>query len=120
MSDDILQVTPEHLEGLPPELLAELALSDAEKADFEVLTTMRGIKRAATLDAILIAHYKRTDEVMARNALSSRLTRLAGRDLVTRVEGKQGVYQATTPPTLTDRVDEPNSFEPDGDEASAG
>ena len=116
MSDNTQRVTPDDLEGLPPELVEQLALSDADKADFSVLETLRAIGGAATIDVILIQHYKRTQVIMERNEVTNRLGRLVKRGLADR-QGSQGVFKASksggsTPiPTLTEEESEADDDE---------
>lgn len=80
------------IEDLPEELLAELNLSDADKAEFEIASAIEEAGGVISLDRLLIALYKRTGEIHKRTSLYSRLNRMAGKNMIHYVPGKKGVY----------------------------
>lgn len=89
-----LSLTPTDLEGLPEELLKQLSISDGDKTDFAILNILEEAGGIATLDQILIGLFKKTGEIMKRQALTSRLYRIGQKDtkLIWSVPGKKGVY----------------------------
>jgi hypothetical protein len=87
-----LALTPEEIEGLPPELLKELSVSDADKTEFILLNLLEEAGGIASLDRLLIGLWKKSGEVHKRQSLVSRLYRMAQKDLVFGVPGKKGVY----------------------------
>jgi len=89
-----LSLTPTDLEGLPEELLKQLSISDGDKTDFAILNIIEEAGGIATLDQILIALFKKTGEIMKRQALTSRLYRIGQKDtkLIWSVPSKKGVY----------------------------
>lgn len=87
-----LSLTLPEIEGLPQELIAELSIKDADKAEFAILHALEGAGGIITLDRLLIALYRETGEIYKRNSLYSRLSRMASKGLLYYVPGKKGVY----------------------------
>lgn len=88
----ILTLSPSDLEGLPPELLSELAISESDQADFQILAVIDERGGIATLDQILIGLYHKTGEIYKRTRLNSKVYRLIQKGLLKGVEGKKAVY----------------------------
>jgi len=93
-----LGISWHELEGLPPELLEELSITDSDRLDYTIVEIMSNLGGVATLDRILIDLYRTTGEIMKRQNLNARLYRMAQKDLVYSVPGKKGVY--STAPVL--------------------
>ena len=89
---DGLALTPEDVEGLPPELVRELSISDTDKLEFTVLGILREGGGVLNLDRILIALYRKTGEVFKRNTTTSKLYRMIQKGLIFPVSGRKGVY----------------------------
>ena len=87
-----LGLSPEELEGLPPELLEELNITEADRADFAVLSVLDEAGGVLSLDKLLIGLYRKTGEVHKRTQLNSRLYRMMQKGSVFSVPGKKGVY----------------------------
>jgi hypothetical protein len=87
-----LALSWEEIEGLPKELLSELSLSDSDRTEFNILSSIRELGGVASLDRLLVHIYRQSGEVMKRLALNQRLYRMAQKDLVHSVQGKKGVY----------------------------
>jgi len=87
-----LSLVYEEIEGLPDELLAELSISDSDRAEFTIVELIDGMGGVATLDRLLVALYKKTGEITKRLALNQRLYRMAQREQVYSVPNKKGVY----------------------------
>jgi len=85
-----LSLTPEELEGLPEDLLNEL--SGADRTEYLIINILEDSGGVASLDRLLVEIYRRTNEVTKRNTLTSRLYRMAQKNLVHSVPGKKGVY----------------------------
>jgi hypothetical protein len=87
-----LALIPKEVEGLPEELLKELSISDGDKTEFTILSIIEEGGGIATLDRIIIGLYRKTGEIFKRPTLTSRLYRMAQKDLVFSVPTKKGVY----------------------------
>ncbi|TXI48455.1 MAG: hypothetical protein E6Q50_10725 [Lysobacter sp.] len=87
-----LGLTPEEIDGLPAELLEELSISEADKADFAVLSVIDEAGGVLSLDKILIALYRKTGEINKRTQLNSRIYRMMQKGMVYSVNGRKGVY----------------------------
>ena len=94
-----LALTQDEIADLPEELMNELSVSDAEKAEFNIVALIDDIGGVATLDRILVALYRQSGEIMKRANLNARLYRMSKNGLIHSVPGKKGVY-STVP--LTD------------------
>ncbi len=87
-----LSLSFEEIEGLPPELVQELSVSDGDRMDFTIMRIVEELGGIASLDRILIGIYRETGEVMKRNTLTSRVYRMGQKNLLFPVPGKKGVY----------------------------
>jgi len=87
-----LSLVYDEIEGLPDELLAELSISDSDRAEFTIIELIDGMGGVATLDRLLVALYKKTGEITKRLALNQRLYRMSQREQVYSVPNKKGVY----------------------------
>lgn len=96
-----LALTREEVEGLPEELMNELKVSDADKAEFNIIALIDEAGGVTTLDRILVALYRQSGEIVKRANLNARLYRMSQKDLVYGVPGKKGVY-STKPLTEED------------------
>lgn len=85
-------VTWEEAQELPEELLAELSISETDKAEFQVLSIIDAQGGTASLDRILVEYYRATGEIMKRQTMTNRLYRMATKDLIWSVAGKKGIY----------------------------
>ena len=87
-----IRLAPDEIDGLPAELLEELSLSEADKADFAVLSVIEDAGGVLSLDKILVALYHKTKEVNKRTTLNARIYRMVQRGDLFNVPGKKGVY----------------------------
>ena len=87
-----IRLTPEELDGLPEELLGELSLSEADRADFAVQSVIDEAGGILSLDKIIVALYRKTGEVSKRTTLNARIYRMTQRGDLYSVPGKKGVY----------------------------
>lgn len=87
-----LGLSPEEIDGLPPELLEELSISEADKADFAVLSVVDDAGGVLSLDKMLIALYRKTGEIHKRASLNARVYRMVTRGTMFNVPGRKGVY----------------------------
>lgn len=87
-----VQLRLEDLEGLPDELINELSITDGDRMDFTVQAVINEAGGVASLDQVLIALYRKTQEVHKRANINSRLYRLASKGELHAVPGKKGVY----------------------------
>lgn len=105
-----LSLTPEELEGLPQELLDEL--SSADRSEYLILNILEDAGGVASLDKILVELFRRTNEVTKRSTLTSRIYRMAQKNLVHSVPGKKGVYslQPMSREDVEDKFEEPSDL----------
>ncbi len=82
------------LQDLPPELMAELSISDSDKLDFSIASLIEDVGGVATLDRVLISIYKLTGEILKRATLNARLWRMVQKEMIFSVPGKKGVYSS--------------------------
>lgn len=87
-----LGLTFDEIEGLPPELIQELSVSDGDRTDFTILKIVEAAGGVTSLDRILVGIYKETGEIMKRTTLTSRLYRMSQKGLIFNVPGKKGAY----------------------------
>lgn len=87
-----LAVGWDEISDLPPELVSELSVSEADKTEFHVMKAIENAGGVASLDRILVDYYKQTGEVMKRAAMNNRLYRMGQKMMVFSVPGKKGVY----------------------------
>ncbi len=85
-----LSLSFEELSGLPQELIDEL--TGADKTEFAIVNAIDEAGGVISLDRLLVALYKKTGEILKREFLTSRLYRMAQKNLIFNVPGKKGVY----------------------------
>ena len=90
-----LSLTPQDVDGLPQELMAELSYSGGDKTEFALVQAIDKLGGIASLDQILVATYRATGEILKRTTLTSRLYRMAQRGLIFTVPSRKGVYSTT-------------------------
>lgn len=91
-----LYLTPQELEGLPPELIKELSITESDKKDFAIVQIIDELGGVTSVDKILVGLYWNTGEIEKRTRLVARLYRMQQKGLVYAHPEKKGVY-ATTP-----------------------
>jgi hypothetical protein len=106
-----LTITPEHLIGLPEELIRQLNISETDRFEANVVNLVKNAGGVMLLDNILIGLYLMTKESHQRQQLTNRLYRMMRKGLLYSVAGKKGVY-------TTSRPEHPEPIEPEreGDE----
>lgn len=87
-----LTLTAQDIEGLPEELVKELSISEADIADFAIVSVVDEAGGILSLDKILILLYKKTGEINKRTAVNARIYRMVQRGSMYSVPGKKGVY----------------------------
>lgn len=95
-----LALLPSDLEGLPPELINELSLSELDRLAFAVISVIDNEGGVASLDRILIGLWRSTKEIHKKNVLQPKLYRMMQKKMIFPVPGKKGVY--STSPTGAD------------------
>lgn len=85
-------LTMEDIEGLPDELVKELNLSATDKTEFAITTAIEKAGGIITLSKLLIALYKDTGVIYKRLDISTRMARMANKNIIYYVPGKKGVY----------------------------
>ena len=87
-----LELLPEDLDGLPPELVAELSISDSDQQEIEILKLIEAEGGAISLDLLLVRWYRAKGAIIKRKALTSRLYRMQQKGRIFAVEGTKGIY----------------------------
>jgi hypothetical protein len=87
-----LSVSSEELEGLPEELLKELSISQGDKSEFAIINIIDENGGMASLDQLIIGVFRKTGETFKRQAMTSKLYRMGGKEMVFSVPTKKGVY----------------------------
>jgi len=87
-----LSLSPQDIEDLPEDLIKELSISDADKAEFVILNMIEEAGGIMSLDQIIVGLYKLTNEINKRNAITNRMYRMGNKGLIHAVPNKKGVY----------------------------
>jgi hypothetical protein len=87
-----LALSWEEIDGLPPELLEELSISESDKTEFNIVSLITELGTVASLDRLLVALFRQSGEVTKRAALNQRLYRMVQKEMIYSVPGKKGVY----------------------------
>ena len=87
-----LSLAWDEIANLPPELVTELSVSDADRAEFNVLSAIENAGGVASLDRILVGYYRLTGDVMKRQQMINRIYRMSQKGLLFPVPGRKGVY----------------------------
>lgn len=87
-----IYISPSDIKGIPPELLAQLNISDSDKQDFQIIEAIDNVGGVASIDKILIAYYHHTKEVFDRQRLMAKLYRMSTKGIVYSHPSKKGVY----------------------------
>lgn len=87
---DLFQIDPFDLDGLPEELVSELAISKADQEDAQIIQLFRIARRPLNINEVMVGLFRKFDVQSKRTALSARLYRMATRDELRSVE--KGVY----------------------------
>ena len=82
----------EEIDGLPPELLEELSISESDKTEFNISSLITELGGFASLDRLLVALFRQSGEITKRAALNQRLYRMVQKEMIYSVPGKKGVY----------------------------
>lgn len=85
-------LTLKDIEGLPEELIKELSFSDSDKLEFTIAGVIDEAGGVLSLDKILVGIYYKTQEILRRNVLVSRLFRMGQKGLIFSVRHKKGIY----------------------------
>lgn len=93
-----LTLSWEEIEGLPPEVLQELSISDADKTEFNIISAIRAMGGVVSLDRLIVYLWKNTKELHKRTQLNQKLYRMTQKEAIYSVPGKKGVY-STEPMT---------------------
>lgn len=89
---DSINLTPDDLEGLPPEVIEQLGLNESDYYEMELVRLINKVGGVVSLDKLIVLLYKEKNEVAGRTPLNARLYRMMKKSLVYSVPGKKGVY----------------------------
>jgi hypothetical protein len=87
-----ITLSMEDIEGLPPELMQELSISEADRLEFAIIGIINEAGGLLSLDKIIIGLFKKTGEVHKRTNLTSRLYRMIQKGLIYSVPYRKGIY----------------------------
>lgn len=90
-----LQLLPQDLEGLPPELLEELSVQSVDRLEMGIYTAIADAGGVLSLDRILIALYKKAGEIHKRSAITAKLYRMAQKGVIYNVPFRKGWYSTS-------------------------
>jgi hypothetical protein len=82
------------IDGLPPELLGELSLSESDRQEMMIADIIMGYGGVASLDKILVSLYRRSGAIVKRNTMVSKLYRMAEKRMIYNIPGKRGIYSS--------------------------
>lgn len=85
-------LSPDDLEGLPPEVMAELNITAADKFESFIVSKIRQAGGVLSLDKLIIACYRERGEVHKRNLLNAKLYRMTRKRLLWSVPKKKALY----------------------------
>lgn len=91
-SSSSIYITPNDLIGLPPELIAELNITESDKQDFLLMEVIGDLGGIASIDKIMIQVYRKTGEILERQKLGAKLYRMISKNLIYSLPSKKGVY----------------------------
>ena len=111
VSGQQLSLCLEDVQGLPPELLAELSISTSDWQEFDIITLINDAGGILTLDKILISLFKKTGEIHKRTVVNNRINRMMGKGLLFGVPNRKGVYSTAE---LSDEQSEKLNNNPGG------
>lgn len=94
---ETLAVSPADLEGLPPELIEQLSISQTDREEFQILGLMEEHGGTMSMDQLLIAIYKKSREILERTKLNQRLYRMISKGMLHSVPGRKGIYTIYQP-----------------------
>ena len=92
ITTDGINLTADDLENLPPEMLAQLGLSDSDYVELDIVRIINGFGGMASLDKILVNLYREKNEIFERTGLNAKLYRMIKKGLIYGVPGRKGVY----------------------------
>lgn len=103
-----LYLRPKDLEGLPPDLLAQISISKSDKLEHSILQCVEESGGIISIEVLLVKLYRSTGEVYDRNKLSTKLFRMSKKQLIFSVPKKKAVYSLNPidPSLLEDEPDE--------------
>lgn len=93
LDEPSLTLSPDDIKDLPEELIAQLSISESDRADFEIISMIEQLGGVASLDQIIIALYKKTNEIPERSKINAKIYRISQKGLLEPVEGKKAVYR---------------------------
>jgi hypothetical protein len=87
-------LTPADLDGLPPEILAKLEISESDKYEFEIINIINSLGGTASIRKIMVEIYKRTGDMPDKTTLNNKLYRMTKGSLYKSSAGK-GFYSTS-------------------------
>lgn len=108
------QINPTMLDGLPPELVEQLQISDADRFQWQVVDLInRTPTKIISLEVLLIALFHTTGKILDRTELATRIYRLTRKGVLYSVEGKKGWYTTVKSAAITQEPDTESEMEPE-------
>lgn len=85
-------ITPEDLDGLPPEILEKLELSESDKYEFQIVNIIRKVGGTASLRKIMLELYKQSGDMPDKQTLNNKLYRMTMKKTLFRSSMGKGYY----------------------------
>ncbi|MGH6985380.1 MAG: hypothetical protein ACRED9_00880 [Caulobacteraceae bacterium] len=87
-----LSLTWEEIDGLPPEVLSELSVSDSDRLEFSLVSAIQALGGVTSLDKLIVHLFNETKEIHKRTPLNQRLYRMTQKGMIHSVPGRKGAY----------------------------
>ncbi|MBK8452245.1 MAG: hypothetical protein WAQ53_05940 [Thiofilum sp.] len=94
-SFDPIHLSPQDLEDLPVEVIAQLALSESDNYELELIRLVNSVGGMISLDKLIVLLYRQTGQIADRSQLNARLNRMMRKGMIYNVPKKKGVYTTT-------------------------
>ena len=89
---DPIHLSPHELADLPPELMTQLALTDSDTYELELIRLIDSVGGIISLDKLIVLLYRRRGEIADRTQLNARLNRMMRKGVIFALPKKKGIY----------------------------
>ena len=83
---------PEELVGLPAELIKELGINESDRKEYLLIELINKLGGITSINKLLVALFKETQEVEKRSRLVGRLYRMQNKGMIYTSPDRKGVY----------------------------
>lgn len=103
------------ISDLPEELLKELAVTQTDELEDQILTVVRACNGEANLDQVLVGLFRKFKVVQTRRYLQNKMYRMGKKELLHAIEGQRASYTLHPQPPKQNTVQTATSRAPAGD-----